>query len=198
MAPALTTVDLDTAELRKARGAFFTPEPVARYITESALRSAREHVLEPSCGDAAFLLAAVDRLAALGSQGGSDESVGALDGVELHEASAAAAQRLLDEAGVKAHIQAADLFTVEPTGSHDAVIGNPPYVRYERTSSTLITERRTAMSRSRKEQKVAKRMIAESSQPAAAAEIYAEQAKGAKPGSLRAHAAAAVAIATQA
>ena len=29
---------LDTAELRKARGAFFTPEPVARYITDWAVR----------------------------------------------------------------------------------------------------------------------------------------------------------------
>jgi adenine-specific DNA-methyltransferase len=141
--PALTTVDLDTAELRKARGAFFTPEPVARYITDWALRAPHEHVLEPSCGEAAFLLAAVDRLAELSPQA-SGGPVGALDGVELHEASATAAQRLLDQAGVKAHVLAADFFTVEPTGTYDAVIGNPPYVRYQDFSGEARAKSRAA------------------------------------------------------
>ena len=58
-------VEPDTAELRKARGAFFAPEARARYITDWAVRSVEDRVLEPSCGEAAFLLAAVDRLAAL-------------------------------------------------------------------------------------------------------------------------------------
>ena len=57
---------LDTVELRKARGVFFTPKPVARYIINWALRSTADHILEPSCGEASFLLAAaVDRLAEL-------------------------------------------------------------------------------------------------------------------------------------
>ncbi|TRY19411.1 hypothetical protein FOJ82_00390 [Tessaracoccus rhinocerotis] len=29
----------DTAEMRKARGAFFTPEPIARYVTDWAVRA---------------------------------------------------------------------------------------------------------------------------------------------------------------
>ena len=36
---------LDTGELRKARGAFFTPEPVARYITDWAVRSTAAPVI---------------------------------------------------------------------------------------------------------------------------------------------------------
>jgi hypothetical protein len=32
------SASLDTAVLRKARGAFFTPEPLARYLTEWAVR----------------------------------------------------------------------------------------------------------------------------------------------------------------
>jgi len=56
---------LDPAGVRKARGAFFTPAPVARYITDWAIRAVDDQMLEPSCGEAAFLLAAVDRLAAL-------------------------------------------------------------------------------------------------------------------------------------
>ena len=129
-----TSAELDTAELRKARGAFFTPEPVARYITDWAMRSASDHVLEPSCGEAAFLMAAVDRLGQLIEGAPPEEGggpVGALDGVELHAASASAAQHLLDQAGVKANIQVADFFTITPSGTYDAVIGNPPYIRYQ-------------------------------------------------------------------
>jgi len=121
---------LDTAELRKARGAFFTPEPLARYVTDWAVRSVSDKVLEPSCGEAAFLLASVDRLAAL-HDAEAEPTTPHLDGVELHEASAEAARRLLRTAGVDADVAAGDFFTFEPTGSYDVVIGNPPYVRYQ-------------------------------------------------------------------
>lgn len=121
---------LDTAELRKARGAFFTPEPLARYVTEWAVRSVADKVLEPSCGEAAFLLSAIDRLGAL-HDADADPTPPHLDGVELHDASAAAARGLLREAGVDADVRVGDFFTFDPTGSYDAVIGNPPYVRYQ-------------------------------------------------------------------
>ena len=60
----------DSPELRKARGAFFTPELVARYVTEWAVRSPTDRVLEPSCGEAAFLLEAGRRLDILGAPSG--------------------------------------------------------------------------------------------------------------------------------
>jgi adenine-specific DNA-methyltransferase len=121
----------DAARLRKARGAFFTPEPIARYITEWAVRSPAERVLEPSCGEAAFLLAAVDHLGRLHASNPDAADTGALDGVEMHPESAAAAQDVLRRAGVNAHVTDGDFFCVEPTGSYDVVIGNPPYVRYQ-------------------------------------------------------------------
>lgn len=124
------SASLDTAALRKARGAFFTPEPLARYVTEWAVRSVADKVLEPSCGEAAFLLSAVDRFAAL-HHPEADSMTPHLDGVELHDASATAARELLREAGVEADVRVGDFFTVEPTGSYDAAIGNPPYVRYQ-------------------------------------------------------------------
>src|SRR2546427_639474 len=55
----------DSAELRKARGAFYTPPRLARYVADWAVRSADDAVLEPSCGEAAFLIAAGDRLSQL-------------------------------------------------------------------------------------------------------------------------------------
>lgn len=127
----LPSASLDTGALRKARGAFFTPEPLARYITDWAVRSTDDRVLEPSCGEAAFLLAAVDRLAALHDPDALDGSLGSLDGIELHEASAQAARDLLMAAGVTANITSADFFTVAPEPLYDAVVGNPPYIRYQ-------------------------------------------------------------------
>lgn len=135
---------LDTAELRKARGAFFTPEPIARYITDWAVRSTSDQVLEPSCGEASFLLAAVDRLAALRGPDQLDLQLAALDGVELHKASAAAARKLLRQAGVDARIKVGDFFCVEPTGSYDVVIGNPPFVRYQDFSGEARARSRAA------------------------------------------------------
>lgn len=124
-------VQADTAELRKARGAFFTPDALARYITDWAVRSAEDRVMEPSCGEAAFLLATVDRLAALEATGTGQTVLPHLDGVELHEESAQAARKLLQAAGVEATVTVGDFFTVEPHASYHAVIGNPPYVRYQ-------------------------------------------------------------------
>lgn len=138
---------LDTAELRKARGAFFTPEPVARYITDWAVRSTSDQVLEPSCGAASFLLAAVDRLAVLRGPDQRDLQLAALDGVELHEASAAAARALLRQAGVDARIEVGDFFCIDPTGSYDVVIGNPPFVRYQDFSGEARARSRVAAQR---------------------------------------------------
>lgn len=134
---------LDTAALRKARGAFFTPEPLARYVTDWAVRSVEDKVLEPSCGEAAFLLAAVDRLAAL-QVAEEAPSVPHLDGVELHEASASAARELLRVAGVDADVSVGDFFMFEPSRSYDVVIGNPPYVRYQDFSGESRTRSREA------------------------------------------------------
>ncbi len=118
----------DSAALRKARGAFFTPEAVARYVTEWAVRTPTDRVLEPSCGEAVFLLEAGWRLAFLGS---SLPLEGLLNGAELHDRSAVAARMLLRSAGFDARISVGDFLRSEPVAAYDAVIGNPPFVRYQ-------------------------------------------------------------------
>ena len=84
---------VDAANLRKVRGAFFTPVQLCDYIAGWAIRSATDRVLEPSCGEAAFLLAAAARL---GTFGAADRS-GQLVGVEVHADSAATAERLVPQ-----------------------------------------------------------------------------------------------------
>lgn len=119
----------DTSALRKARGAFFTPPEVAEYIAAWAIRSPDDVVLEPSCGEAEFLLAAGRRLDRLGAPRGGRPS---LRGVERHEPSAAAAEQLLQSAGLRAEIHTGDFFEAPLSrGSVAAVVGNPPYVRYQ-------------------------------------------------------------------
>lgn len=119
---------IDTPELRKARGAFFTPPAVTRFLVDWAVRSPGDRVLEPSCGEAAFLTEASARLQRLGHQGDMSHQ---LHGVELHAESAATARHLIESTGGRATIRVGDFFGVEPSGDFDAVIGNPPYVRYQ-------------------------------------------------------------------
>jgi adenine-specific DNA methylase len=121
---------VDNPALRKARGAFFTPPELCDYVVQWAVRSAEDQVLEPSCGEAAFLLSAGMRLRSLRSSQ-QFESSAHLFGVELHEASARAALDVLATVDLAATMTVDDFFRVEPTPMFDAVVGNPPYVRYQ-------------------------------------------------------------------
>ncbi|CQD19752.1 DNA methylase [Mycobacterium europaeum] len=100
------------ASAEKARGGYYTPAPVARFLARW-VREAGPRVLEPSCGDGAILR----ELAALG---------GGARGVELVAEEAARAREF-------APVDTANLFTwlatAEP-GGWDGVAGNPPYIRF--------------------------------------------------------------------
>lgn len=131
----------DTPELRKGRGAFFTPPGITEFVAHWAIRAARDRVLEPSVGDAAFLVAAVARIAKLRRGTGAEPQV---DGVEIHAHSAEIARRRVRDAGGKAHVREGDFFDVEPTSAYDVVIGNPPYIRYQNFSGEARAKSRQA------------------------------------------------------
>jgi adenine-specific DNA methylase len=124
--------DADTPTLRKARGAFFTPPEIAQFLAGWAIRSPSDSVLEPSCGEAGFLLAAGSRLRALGANQFLWSHQ--LHGIEIHRESAEAARTVLVGAGLDAEITVADFFADGPPRRYDAVVGNPPYVRYQQFS----------------------------------------------------------------
>ncbi|AJX22152.1 methyltransferase [Burkholderia pseudomallei] len=131
----------DTPALRKERGAFFTPDEITRFVANWAIRTSRDRVLEPSAGDAAFLVAAVDRLRTLAPVGNSRPAV---DGVEIHAHSARVADKRVRDAGGKARILHSDFFAVEPNPTYHAVIGNPPYIRYQDFSGEARARSREA------------------------------------------------------
>lgn len=125
----MNSASADTSELRKARGAFFTPPEISRYVATWAIRSSGDRVLEPSCGEASFLVEAGGILRDRGKNDlfFSDQ----LQGIEIHQSSAVEATRLLSEHGFDASIRVSDFFECTPKAEYDAVIGNPPYVRYQ-------------------------------------------------------------------
>ena len=64
-APRGRYANLDTDKLR---GGYYTSANVAEWLCAWAIRDANETVLEPSCGDGAFLEAAANRFAAIGAK----------------------------------------------------------------------------------------------------------------------------------
>jgi adenine-specific DNA-methyltransferase len=119
----------DSKDLRKARGAFFTPPAISRYLADWAVQSPLDTVLEPSCGEASFLLAAGHRLRDIGQR--PLPSCEQLHGVEIHESSAQQAHALLAAEQFEAKITVSDFFDYQSLFKFDAVVGNPPFVRYQ-------------------------------------------------------------------
>ena len=120
--------DPKISDQRKARGAFFTPPAIADFLARWAIRSADETVLEPSCGEAEFLVAAGQRLTELGAD---RRLIDQLHGVELHRASADESRKVMTEQGLEATIWADDFFDAKLAPTYTAVLGNPPFIRYQ-------------------------------------------------------------------
>lgn len=119
----------DTAVLRKARGAFFTPPAISDFMARWAIRDAADEVLEPSAGDAEFMVAATLRLRELA--GDPQGFAPCVSGVEIHPDSARTGSQRVVAAGGIPNIHVGDFFDTKPVASHDAVIGNPPYIRFQ-------------------------------------------------------------------
>lgn len=131
---------VETPEQLKARGAFYTPPELTDFLARWAVRSPDDRVLEPSCGDGAFITALAARYGELG--------VGHLDkrflGVEREPPEAIKARALAPMADVRT----LDFFDLDPevVVPVDVAIGNPPYIRYHGFTGD---ERTRALARSR-------------------------------------------------
>ena len=122
---------LETAQ--KLRGGYYTPEPIAAFLSRWALDGGARSVLEPSCGDGVFFGALGARIAEASLWPGIK-----VDAVEIVLEEAEKADRRADTlraAGAEVKIANEDFFRwLERAGQGqqwDAVIGNPPYIRYQ-------------------------------------------------------------------
>lgn len=119
---------IENESTQKLRGGYYTPPELATFIAQWIKEIAPRSLLEPSCGDGAFFEALAN------AQGFQDTNVVAfeLEGEECAKARAKAATVGLTNAKVwhgdflqwaLDHLIDGDRF--------DAVVGNPPFVRYQ-------------------------------------------------------------------
>jgi adenine-specific DNA-methyltransferase len=125
---------IDPAVSDKLRGGYYTPMSVAEWISHWAVRTPRDRVLEPSCGDGVFLEAAARRLLQLGLK--RNQVSHQVFGVEIIPKEAEkSAVRLANTLGVDTldTIFLADFFAWLETRhlEFDVVVGNPPFIRYQ-------------------------------------------------------------------
>ena len=118
-------------ENAKAMGAFYTDAAVADFLVWWAVRCPSETVLDPSFGEGVFLRSASKRLTNLGGRAATK-----IFGVEIDADVHARVSRDLaeDYAVRRAHLLRADFFDVRSDSLEpvDAVVGNPPFIRYQR------------------------------------------------------------------
>jgi adenine-specific DNA-methyltransferase len=130
---------------QKLRGGYYTPRPISDFLARYAIRSANTKALEPSCGDGNVLEAAVDVFLDLGVSKKSIPEV--LMGLEINPGEARRAISRLNASGIPVSdrdIIVGDFFRycrryLDGQVYFNAVIGNPPFIRYQNLSEELRT-----------------------------------------------------------
>ena len=112
----------------KLRGGYYTPDKISEFITDWAVQASADTVLEPSCGDGSFLNAITHRLKILGAT--RQEVKRNVIGVELDSIEAEKAAQYGTTVVCK------DFFSyfrevVDDKKKFDAIVGNPPFIRYQ-------------------------------------------------------------------
>jgi adenine-specific DNA methylase len=109
---------------QKLRGGYYTPFDLAAFLVSWVKEIQPERILEPSCGDGVFF-------SAINSVEGLDQAE--ILGFELNQVEAAKSRKRLGNGVVKSQDFLGWALTQldDPTARFDAVIGNPPFVRYQ-------------------------------------------------------------------
>jgi len=130
---ALTLPKSPSGEAAKSYGAYYTDQAIAHFLVRWAVREPHDSVLDPSFGGGVFLYSAIKRL---GQLGGSPRTQ--IFGVEIDPAAYSQARQALVEHGeiCPANFILGDFFDLSPgrIPSLTAVVGNPPFIRYQRFS----------------------------------------------------------------
>lgn len=120
-------IENETAQ--KLRGGYYTPEDLATFLCRWILEIEPRRVLEPSCGDGVFF-------SALRAAGATPQL--AVTGFELDDEEANKAKKRALQIGLQASkVHSTDFLSwaLDNNGSEeaifDAVVGNPPFVRYQ-------------------------------------------------------------------
>lgn len=109
---------------QKLRGGYYTPSDLAEFLVRWVKEISPAKILEPSCGDGVFF-------SAINSVGGMKKAE--VLGFELNAIEAAKARKRLGNGKVKStdFLEWAAKQLADQTDQFDAVLGNPPFVRYQ-------------------------------------------------------------------
>lgn len=117
----------------KLRGGFYTPDVIASMLTKWVLDDKALRVLEPGCGDGAFLRSIYENIKNLHYQRKIT-----IDAVEIIHAEAEKSKQIASELinlGGKVTVLETDFFewiiNKPDSETWDAILGNPPYIRYQ-------------------------------------------------------------------
>lgn len=121
---------------QKLRGAYYTPKGLASAIVSCIDLDGKTAILEPSCGDGVFLEALLEdgRLC-------PDASIEAVE-IDPHAYKTAMELFNYEEKIIIENDDFFRFYKMQPSGTYDLIIGNPPYVRYQ----YLEPEQRTLLS----------------------------------------------------
>jgi len=124
------TVALAVSRQKRA-GAYYTDSAVARFLATWAMRTAEDRVLEPCFGEGVFLAAATDRQKEIGGQK-------TIVGNDIEKSAWQSARLAFPDLDLRQ----SDFFelTPEDLGLFDAIIGNPPFIRYQHFSGSARTQ----------------------------------------------------------
>lgn len=132
---------------QKLRGGYYTPKPIANFLAEWAIKHPGASVMDPSCGDGIMLAASAEALGRLGAE--PAEVADLVHGVELDPHEALKAADRIQSLGVAlpyGKIHTGDFFShceerlleeklldvvVSEGEFFDAIVGNPPFIRYQ-------------------------------------------------------------------
>jgi adenine-specific DNA-methyltransferase len=137
-------------KLRKQLGAWYTPQHLVRLLVDWAIRSPADRVMDPAVGDGAFLVRAIRRFHDLGQRTPGVMIWGADINPEAVESARSAIEKVTGTDSLP-ELRATDFFNLSPPrswsadeGAVDAVVGNPPFIRYQSFSGK---SRRMALDR---------------------------------------------------
>ncbi len=125
-----------TSELtyQKLRGGYYTPPEITDFVANWAIRSANDSILEPSCGDGAFVESSVEKLVSLGATEKDIKDI--LKAIELDPNEAKKTRGRVQQLNVTLddnNIESSDFFSYLKGNKekYDIVVGNPPFIRYQ-------------------------------------------------------------------
>ena len=127
----------DKPSLQKLRGGYYTPSEITDFLSEWAIKSCEDQILEPSCGDGNFLIAIIQRL--LNKKQKSSNISHQLNAVEIDKVEFNKSIKRIKELNIqpnKENFFNGDFFSyfqdcIDKNKKFDAVIGNPPFIRYQ-------------------------------------------------------------------